>query len=295
MGGPARPAGGAHRDRRGRGLGLRPEQRPDQPGRRLPLGRCQGDGGIGRRDGATGGVHHHRGSQPARAAALAAAARPGPRGREPDHAGRGHRLVRGVLLPDGAGAERVGLLGAADGNGLPAVHRHDAGGVGGGRVADCPDRATAAARDRSRLLRRRPVLAVAGGRARHLRGRAARPDPGDRGRARAAVRPADAGQPGPGAGGGHRGRLRPAQHRPTGRRRHRPSGARHGGVDGRGQQHPCPFGDLSARAGGRLRPRVPGRGRRLGAAAADRPRHDPRPAGRPGRRPVTHSRPARGG
>ena len=61
--------------------------------------------------------------------------------------------------------------------------------------------------------RRRLVLAVPGDRTRHVRWRAARPDPGDRGRARPADRPAAAGRPGPCRRGGRRGGLQPAQRR----------------------------------------------------------------------------------
>ena len=91
-----------------------------------------------------------------------------------------------------------------------------------------------------RRHRRRAVLAVPGDRARHVRGRTARPRPADRGRIRPAGRPADAGRPGPRPRGGLRGGRQPAQRGPSGGRLHRSRGAGHRGLDGSRRQRPGP-------------------------------------------------------
>src|SRR6185437_15586834 len=83
-------------------------ERRDQPERCLALGRHQGDrvaGGLGR---AAGGVRVHRGPQQACAGPDAGAAQPQPDRGLPDHAVRGHRAVRHVLLPHHLRAERLG-------------------------------------------------------------------------------------------------------------------------------------------------------------------------------------------
>ena len=81
------------------------------------------------------------------------------------------------------------------------------------------------------ISRRRPVLDVPADRARHVPGRPARPDPGHRGRPRAAVR-ADVPGRAVGRGRGRLGRgLEPAQRHPAGGRLHRPGRAGHRGLD----------------------------------------------------------------
>ena len=62
---PVRPARRDHRHRRGHRPGLRPDQRRHQPGRRLPLGRCQGHRLARRRRGAARRVRGDRDPQPA--------------------------------------------------------------------------------------------------------------------------------------------------------------------------------------------------------------------------------------
>jgi EmrB/QacA subfamily drug resistance transporter len=92
------------------------------------------------------------------------------------------------------------------------------------------------------------------------------------------------------------GRRQPAQYRPSGRRLHRPRGAGHRGLDGRGPPRPLGRGgpgglaraaqvgsDLPVRADGRLRPGLPGRRRDLRAHARGRRHRGPRPPRRPGR------------
>ena len=183
-----RPARRDHRDGRRRVAGIRAVQRGDHPGRRLALGRHQGDRLAGRRGGAAGVVRGDRDPQQARAAADAAAAQPGPVRGVPDQLVRRYRAARHVLLPDRVHPGGVGVQPAVDGGRLPAVRPRDLGDDGGRAAGGEQDRRPAAADRRQRARGQRDVLAVPDQRAQHLRRRDARPDAGPRGRPGPGVR-----------------------------------------------------------------------------------------------------------
>ncbi len=167
-----------------------------------------------------------------------ATARPRPEQRLPDHAVLGDRDGGGVLLPDRVPGSRLGLLAAADRARLPADDRSRARGVRRRRPACHAHRRQVAPARRRGGRNGGAVLAVAPERARQLRQHRPRPHPGSRLRTRAAVRPAVVDRAVAGQGRRLRRGLQPAQHRPAGRRLHRPGGPRHRCLGGRGRQ--CP-------------------------------------------------------
>ena len=111
---PVRPARRDHQHPRPGRPGLRPDQRGDQPERRLALGRYQGHRVADRRGSAARRLRHDRDTQRVRADAAADLPQPRPVRRQPDHAVRRHRDVRDVLLPDHLRADRLGLQRAED-------------------------------------------------------------------------------------------------------------------------------------------------------------------------------------
>src|SRR5216683_2367192 len=248
-------------------------------------------------------------------AAGAAAARPQPHRRLPQLRRGGHLHLRHVLLPHRVHADRLGLLPPEDRPRLPPVHRSPVPRSRGRRPARAQDRRPPAAAGRLRGRRRRPVLAVADQRARHLRQRGVRPDHGHRSRDRPAVRHAVPGRAEPRPRSRLRGRLQPAQHRPASRRLHRPGGARHRRLDRRRPQHPRPGrprrrhsragrapcapgrpagrSDLQPCPRHRVRPRVPRRRRDRAAHPDHQHRRYPGPPRRPRRHPATRTRHAR--